>query len=165
MNGFNTRSNRAAFMAVVLILATLARAPFAGGLVLHDHSDHGLHSHTVALDDLRDGELCTDWHHHHDGNHDHDSDDRKNDSDGDACADSLLVFVSIPANAVHSHFSSGAVFASILRSSSHASPRSMLPRDSTAIAKLSGDPWRSAHLLRPVCALDALLQSSHALLL
>ena len=58
MSRFKTRSTCKALVAIPLVLALLARVPFADGLLLHDHSDHGVHAHTVALDDMRDGDLC-----------------------------------------------------------------------------------------------------------
>ncbi|MCH8967450.1 MAG: hypothetical protein IID43_07200 [Planctomycetes bacterium] len=148
-----------------MILALLARVPFADGLLLHDHSDHGVHSHTVTLDDLREGDLRAVWHRHHDD----DRDDRNNDSDGGesrrAGTDSLLIFVSDPANAAGIHGSSGTVIASIRPLSSSVLPRSMLPSDPTESSRFLTAPWPSARPLRPAFALDALLQSSHALLL
>lgn len=165
MSRLNIRSTCNAFVAAALILALLARMPLADGLLLHDHSDHGVHSHTVTLDDLREGDLCASWHRYHDDKHDDDRDDRNNDSDGGEYAEPLLIFVSDPAVAMGIHGSSGAVIASIQHPSSSVLPRSMLPSDSIASAKLSPAPWPSAHPLRPAFALDALLQSSHALLL
>ncbi|MEE9293685.1 MAG: hypothetical protein V3W34_01805 [Phycisphaerae bacterium] len=148
-------------MAAPLILALLARVPFADGLLLHDHSDHGVHSHTVTLDDLHEGDLRAAWHHHHD----EDRDDRNNDTDGGEYAELLFIFVSDPANATGIHCSSGAVIASIQHPSSKILPRSMLSSDPTDASRFLAAPWPSAHPLRPACALDALLQSSHALLL
>ena len=152
-----------AAVAVSLIFAQLARMPIADGLLLHDHSDRGIHSHAVTLDDLREGELHASWRHHHDD----DRDDRNNDSDGDECADSLFIFVSEPAIVMGFHGSSGAVIASVQHPSLSILPRSMLPSDPgetsrfLASHRLSTQPLR----LRPAGALDALLQGSHALLL
>ncbi len=165
MSRFNIRSTCKTAVAASLILALLARVPFADGLLLHDHGDHGVHAHAVMLDDLREGELCAAWHGYHDDIHDDDRDDRNNDSDGGEYADSLLIFVNDPAIAAGIHCSSGAVIASIQHPSSKVLPRSMLPSDSTATARFSHTPWPSAHPLRPASALDSLLQSSHALLL
>ena len=165
MNRLGIRSTRRVTVAAALVLALLARVPFADGLLLHDHSDHGVHSHTVTLDDLREGGLCASWHRYHNGIHDDERDDRNNDSDGGEYVDSLFIFVSVPATALGIRCSSGATIASIQHPSSTVLPRSMLPNDSTASAKLSPAPWPSAHPLRPAFALDALLQSSHALLL
>ena len=156
-------------MAALLILALLVRVPFSDGLLLHDHSDHGIHSHTVTLDDLREGDLRAAWHRYHDNIHDDGHRDGNNDgssdSDGGEYVDSLFIFVSDPAVATGIHCSSGTAIASIQHLSSKVLPRSMLPGDSTATARLSPTPWPSADPVRPACALDALLQSSHALLL
>ena len=62
-------------------------------------------------------------------------------------------------------YSSGVVTVSIRHASSNVFPRSMLLSDATDTCRFSAAPWPAAHALRPVCALDALLQSSHALLL
>ncbi len=148
-----------------MILAVLARLPFADGLLLHDHSDHGIHSHTVTLDDLYGGDPCAAWHRYHDDIHDDDHDDGNNDSDDSERTDSLFIFVSEPVMATGSHGSTNAMIASIQRSFSKVLPRSMQPSDSAATARFSRTPWPSAHPLRPAFALDALLQSSHALLL
>ena len=148
-------------MAASLVLALLARVPFADGLLLHDHSEHGVHAHTVTFDDLRDFDLREAWHRHHD----EEPDDRNNDSDVGECVDSLFIFINAPALATDVHCSSGAVLASIQQSSSKILPWSMLPSDSTATARFSRTPWPSAHPMRSDFALDALLQSSHALLL
>lgn len=165
MSRFKTGSTCKALVAVPLVLAMLARVPFADGLLLHDHSDHGVHTHTVALDDLRDGDLCASWHRYHDDSHDDDRDDRNNDSNGGEYADSPFIFVGVPATTLGIPCSSGAVIASIQHPSSKALPRSMLPSDSAATAGFSHAPLPSTHPLRPAFALDALLQSSHALLL
>lgn len=161
MSRFSMRSTCKTAVAAPLILALLARVPFADGLLLHDHSDHGVHSHTVTLDDLREGDLRAAWHRHHD----EDRDDRNNDSDGGEYADSLFIFVNDPAIATGIHCSSGAVIASIQHLSSKVLPRLMLSSDPTDTYRFSAAPWPWAHPLRPACALDALLQSSHALLL
>ena len=165
MSRFNIRSTCNTTVAASLILALLARVPFADGLLLHDHGDHGVHSHTVTIDDLREGALRAAWHRHHDDIHDDDRDDRNNDSDGGEYADLLFIFVNDPATATGIHCSSGAVIASIQHLSSKVLPRSMLPSDPTDTYRFSAAPWPSAHPLRPAFALDALLQSSHALLL
>lgn len=165
MNRLSIRSTGRAAVAAPLILALLARMPFADEWLFHDHSDHGVHSHTVTLDDLREGDLCASWHRYHDDSHNDDRDDRNNDSDGGEYAEPLLILVSDPVVATGTHCSSGAVTASIQHLSSTVLPRSMLPSDSIAPAKLSPAPWPSAHPLRPAFVLDALLQSSHALLL
>jgi len=144
-----------------LILAVLVRVPSADGLLLHDHSDHGVHAHTVTLDDLRDFDPHGAWHRHHD----EEPDDRNNDSDVSECVDLLFIFINVPALATGVHCSSGAVVASIQQSSSKILPWSMLPSDPKATAGLSRTPRPSAPPLRPAFALDALLQSSHALLL
>ena len=161
MSRFNIRSTCKTAVAAPLILALLARVPFADGLLLHDHSDHGIHSHTVTLDDLREGDLRAAWYRHHD----EDRNDRNNDSDDGEYADLLFIFVSDPAITTGIHCSSGAVIASIQHLSSKVLPRSMLPSDPTDTYRFSAAPWPSAHPLRPAFALDALLQSSHALLL
>ena len=165
MSRLGIRSTSKTAVAASLILALLARMPFADGLLLHDHSDHGVHSHTVTLDDLREGDLREAWHRHHDD----DRDDGTNESDGGesrrAGTDSLLIFVSDPANTTGIHRSSGAVIASIRTLSSSVLPRSMLSKDPTDSPRFLTAPWPSAHPLRPAFALDALLQSSHALLL
>ena len=165
MSRLDIRSTCNALVAAPLILSLLARVTFADGLLLHDHSDHGIHAHTVTLDDVREGDLRAAWHRYHDDIHDDERDDRHNDSDGGEYADSLLIFVDDPAAAMGIHGSSGAVIASIQHPSSKALPRSMLPSDSTDASRFLTAPWPSAHPLRPVCALAALLQSSHALLL
>ena len=165
MNRLSIRSTCRAAVAAPLILALLARVPFADGLLLHDHNDHGVHTHPVTLDDLRDGDLCAAWHRNHDDSHHDDRDDRNNDSDGGEYVDSLFIFVSVPATTLGIHRSSGAVIASIQHLSSKVLPRSMLSGDPPDTCGLSTAPWPSAHPLRPAFALDALLQSSHALLL
>ncbi len=169
MSKLNIRSTCKTAVAVPLILALLARVPFADGLLLHDHSDHGVHSHAVALDDLCEGDLREAWHRYHDDIHDDDRDDRNNDSNGGesrrAGTDSLLILVNAPADAMRIHCSSGAAIASIRHLSSKVLPRSMLSSDPTNTYRFSAAPWPSARPLRPACALDALLQSSHALLL
>jgi hypothetical protein len=152
-------------LVIPLLLAALVRVPFADGLLLHDHGDQSIHSHTVMLDDLREGDLRVAWHRHHDGIH-HDHHDNKNDdSSGGENAHSLLVFVSDPAIVAGFHCVSGKVSASVRRPSTSVLPRSMLPGDSPDASRLSAAQWPSAHPLRPAFALDALLQSSHALLL
>ncbi len=148
-----------------MIFALLARVLFADGLLSHDHSDHGVHSHTVTLDDLREGNLRASWHRYHDDIHDDDRDDRSNDSDGGEYADPLFIFVNGPATAMGIHYSSGVVTASIQHLSSKAFPRSMLLSEPTDTYLLSAAPRPSAHALRPASVLDALLQSNHALLL
>ena len=165
MSRFNIRSTCNAFVAVAMILALPARMPFADGLLLHDHSDHGVHAHSVTLDDLREGDLCESWHRYHDDSHRDDRDDQSDDLDGSEYVDSLFIFVSDPSTALGIHCQSGAVIASIQHPSSAVLARSMLPSDSAAIAGFSHTSWPSAHPLRPASALDALLQSSHALLL
>lgn len=171
MGKFNIRSTGNALVAPALILAVLARLPIADGLLLHNHSDHGVHSHTVTLDDLRDGEQHASWHSHHDDTPDGDDNDRNNeskeskDSDSGEHTESLLIFVSDPAMALGIHCPSGAVIASMRHPSATVLPRSMLPSDSTGIARFLASTWPSAHPRRPASALDALLQSSRALLL
>ncbi|MCH7719477.1 MAG: hypothetical protein IH988_00605 [Planctomycetes bacterium] len=128
---------------------------------MHDHSDHGIHSHTVMLDDLREGDLRAAWY----GQHDEDRNDRNHDSDDGEYSDPLFILVSDPANVMGIHCSSGAVIASIQHPSSKVLPRSMLPSDPTDTYRFSAASWPSAHPLRPASALDALLQSSQALLL
>lgn len=165
MRRLNIKSSCNTAVASSLIFALLARVAFADGLLLHDHSDHGIHSHTVTLDDLHEGDLCAAWHRYHDDIHDNERDDRNNDSDGGEDADSLFLFVNDPAIAASSHCSSGAVIASLQHVSSRVLPRSMLPSDPTDTCRFSAARWPSAHPLRPASALDALLQGSHALLL
>ena len=168
MNRLSIRSTRRAVVAAPLVLALLARVPFADALLLHDHGDNGIHSHTVTLDDMRDGDLCASWYHYHDGIHDDDRNNRNNrnnDSDGGEYADSLFLFVSVPATALGIPCSSGTGMVSIQHPSSTVLPRSMLPSHPTATTRVSLTPWPSAHPLRPAFALDALLQSSQALLL
>ncbi len=165
MSRFNIRSTYKTAVAAPLILALLARVAFANGLLSHDHSDHGVHSHAVTLDDLREGDLRASWHRYHDDIHDDDRDDTNNDSDDGAYADPLFIFVNDPATALGIHYSSGVVTASIQHASSNVFPRSMQMSDPTDTYRFSAAPWPSAHALRPGCALDALLQSSHALLL
>ncbi len=152
-------------LALPLILAVVARVPFADGLLLHNHGDHDIHSHTVMLDDLRDGDLRAVWHRHHDDIPDDDNGDRHNDSDGGEHADSLFIFVNDPGIATGIHRSSGAVIASIRHRSPRVLPRSLLPGDPPDASRFMPAPWPSAHPLRPAFALEALLQSSHALLL
>ena len=151
MNRLSIRSNcRTA--AALLVLALLARAPFAHGLLLHDHGDDGVHSHAVTADDMREVDLHATWHRHHD--------DTSNDSDSAEYADSLFIFLNAPATAMSIHGSSGTVIASIRHLSSSVLPRSIPPGDPTDVAHLP-----SANPRRPACALDALLQTSRALLL
>ena len=161
MSGLSIRSTCKTAMAASLILALLARVLFANGLLLHDHSDHGVHSHSVTLDDVREGDLRGAWHRHHDENRD----DSNNDSDGDESGDSLFVFVNDPTNPMGIHCSSSSGVASIQHLSPKVLPRSMLPSDRTDASRFSAAARASAPALRPDCALDALLQSSHALLL
>ena len=52
MSRLSIRSTCKTAVAAPLILTLLAGVPFADGLLLHDHSDHGVHSHRVMLDDL-----------------------------------------------------------------------------------------------------------------
>ena len=169
MSRLSIRSTCNAPVAAAVILAVLARVPFADGLLLHDHNDRGVHSHTVMLDDLRNNDPFAAWHRHHDDIPYDDRDDRNNDSDGDdsrrAGTDPLFIFVSDPAMATGIHCSSATVIASIQKPSSRVLPRSMLPGDPPDSSRFLTAPWPSAHPLRPACALDALLQSSHALLL
>ncbi len=165
MSRFNIRSTYKPAVAAALILAVLGRVPFVGGLLLHDHSDHGVHSHAVTPDDLRDGDLCAAWYRDHGDSHDDDHDDRDNDPAGDEYADPLFLFVSAPVAVMGIRCSSGAVIASIQHPSSKAWPRSMLLSDSADAYRFSATPWPLAHPLRPDSALDALLQSSRALLL
>ncbi len=157
MSRLSIRSTCKTAVAAPLILALLVRVPFADVLVLHDHGDHGVHSHTVTIDDLREGALRAAWHRHHD--------EESNDSDGGEYADSLFIFVNDPAIATGIHCSSAAEIATIQHLSSKVLPRSMLSSDPTDPYRFSAAPWPSAHPLRPAFALDALLQSSHALLL
>ena len=162
MSRLSIRSTCKTAVAAPLILALLARVPFADGLLLHDHSGHGVHSHTVTLDDLREGDLRAAWHRYHG----EDCDDKNNDSDGGEYADPLFIFVNDPANATSILCSSGAVIASIQHLSSKVLlPRSMRSSDPTEADRFSAAPCPPAHPLRPASALDALLQSSHALLL
>ncbi len=165
MSRLNIRSTCKTAVAASLILALLARVPFADGLLLHDHSDHGVHSHAVTLDNLREGDLRAAWHRYHDGIHDDDRDDRNDDSDGGEVADSVFIFVSDPASATGIHCSSGTAIASIQHLSSKVLPRSMLSSDPAGASRSLTAPWPSAYPLRPAYALDALLQSSQALLL
>ncbi len=165
MSRLSIRSTCKTAVAAPLILALLARAPFADGLLLHDHRDHGVHSHRVMLDDLREGGLCAAWYRYHDDIHADGRDDRNNDTDADDYADSLFIFVNDPATTMGIHCSSGTMIASIQQPSSKVLSRSMLWSDPTDTCRFSPAPWPSAHPLRPACALDALLQSSHALLL
>lgn len=153
-------------LAIPLILAVVARVPFVDGLLLHDHGDHDIHSHVVMLDELREGDLRAAWHRHHDDIRDDDhGDDRHDDSDGGEYAELLFIFVSDPAIATGIHCSSGTVIVSIQHPSSKIVPRSMLPGDPPDASRFLTAPWPSAHPLRPPFALDALLQTSHALLL
>ena len=148
-------------VAAPLILALLAGAPFADGLLLHDHSDHGVHSHRLMLDDLGQGGLGVTWDRYHDDIHD----DGRHDTDGDDSFDSLFVLLIDSATGTGIHRATGAAIASAQHHSSNVIPRSMLHSDSRDPHRCSAAPWPSAHPLRPVSALDALLQGSHALLL
>ena len=152
-------------MAAPLILTLLAGVPFADGLLLHDHSDHGVHSHRVMLDDLRHGGLCASWYRYHDDTHDDRRNRRNNDADGDDYAGLLFIFANDSAAARGIHCSSGAVIASTQHLSPQVMPRSMLSGNPTDTYRCSAAPWPSAQPMRPGGALDALLQSSHALLL
>lgn len=152
-------------LAIPLIVAAVVRVPLADGLLLHDHGEQGLHSHTVTLDDLCEGDLRASWHRHHDHTHHGDHDHGNTDSDGGEYADSLFIFVNSPAIATGVHCSSDTVIASNRRPSFSVWPRSMLPSDSSNVSRFLAAPWPPAHSLRPVFALDALLQSSQALLL
>ncbi len=165
MIGFSVRSIGRAVVASLLILAVLARAPFANGVLLHEHGVHGVHAHAVAVDDIRQVGLRAAWHRHHDDSHDEDRDDRNNDSDGGEYGDSKFLFVSVPAAALGIPCSSGSAIASIQRPPSKVFARLKLPRKQVVPSRLSLSSWPSAHPLRPAFALDALLQSSHALLL
>ena len=162
MSRLSFRSTCNTSVAASLVLTLLARAPFADGLLLHDHSDHGAHSHIVTLDDLREGDLRASWHRHHD----EDGQDNKNDgTDRGEQADAWFIIVSAPPIARGIHCSSSAVIATILQPSPRALPRLMLPSGPTDSYSFSSSTRPSAHALRPALALDALLQSSHALLL
>ncbi len=108
MNRLSIRTTGSIAVAAPLILALLARVPFADGLLLHDHSDHGVHSHTVTLDDLHEGDLRVAWHGRHDDLHDDDREDRNNDSDGGEYLEPLLIFVSASATVLAMPRSSGA---------------------------------------------------------
>ena len=83
MNRLCVRSTSRTALAIPLVLAVFARGPVADGLLLHDHSDRGIHSHTVTLDDLGEGAVRVAWHHHHDDSPIDDHDDGNNDSDGE----------------------------------------------------------------------------------
>ena len=161
MSRFNIRSTYRIAVSAPLMLALLARVAFANGLVSHDHSDHGVHSHAVTLDDLREGNLPASWHRYHDD----DRDDRNTELDGGEYAEPLFIFVNDPATALGIRYSSGVVTASIQHPSSNVFSRSMLLSAPTDTCRFSAAPWPSAHPLRPASALDALLQSSHSLLL
>ncbi len=150
-------------MAAALVLVLLARVPSADGLLLHDHGDHGLHAHAVALDDLSGGGSRLAWHHHH--HHDDGRHEKRDDTDGCEHADSLFIFVNAPATATGTHCASGAVFSPTQRFSPSASPRLIQSSDSIETRRFSVARQPCAHSLRPVSALDALLSSSHALLL
>ncbi len=165
MNRLSIKSTRGAAVAASLILALLARMPIADGFLLHDHNDDGIHSHTVTLDDMREGDLCASWHRYHNDSHNDDRGDRSNDSDGGECVDSLFIFVSVPATTLGIHCPSGVVIASVRHPSSRVLPRSMLPSQPPDASRFLIAPWPSAHPLRPAFALDALLQSSQSLLL
>ena len=169
MSTLNIRATCKTAVASSLVLALLVRVALADGLLLHDHSDHGVHAHAVTLDDLCEGDLRPTWHHAHDDMHDDDRDDRNNDSDGGesrrAGTDSLVVFLNSPANASSIHCWSGAVIASIHQLSSTVLPRSVPSSHTPDASRFLTAPMPSAHPLRPASALDALLQSSHALLL
>ena len=121
MSRFNIRSTFKIAVSAPLILALLARVAFANGLVSHDHSDHGVHSHAVTLDDLREGDVRTAWHRHHD----EDRDDSNIELDAGEYADSVYLFVNHPAVAKRIRCSSGVMIASIQHLSSKALPRSM----------------------------------------
>ena len=159
------RSTCNAWVAAPLILALLASVPFADGVLLHDHGDQGIHTHTVTRDDLCEGDLRAKWHRHHDDIPDDDHDDRNNDSGGREYAESLFIFVSDPALATGIHNSSSSVIPSNRHLSSRVLPRSMLPSDPYDAFRFMAAPWPSAQPLRPAFALDALLQTSRALLL
>ena len=165
MRRFSIRSAFKTAVASSLILALLVRVPFADGLLLHDHNDQGIHSHAVALDDLRGGDLRAALHRYHDDIHNVDHHIRNNDSDGGECTGLLLIFANAPATARGIRCTSDAEIASIQHLCSKVLPRSILPSDPTDTFRLfaAASPW--GHPLRPVSAIDALLQSSHALLL
>lgn len=165
-------------MAASLIVGLLAtRALFAGGVLLHDHSDHGLHSHAVTFDELGEADLHAAWHHHDDRHQrddrgeDHDNgdgdgrDDERRDSDDGGLADSLLIFVNDAAMTFVGHASSAAAIASIRHLSSTATPRSIVANSSTDPRRSSAAAWPSARPVRSGSALDTILQSSTALLL
>lgn len=165
MNRLSIKSTSKAVVAASLILALLARLPFAEGFLLHDHSDRGVHSHAATPDDLRDGRLHEAWHRYHGNIQDDDGDDRNSESGGDDRSDFMFILVSDPANTTRIHSSSSAVIASIRHLASKARPRSMLSSGPTDSWRIAAAPWPLAPSLRPACALDALLLSSHALLL
>ncbi len=149
---------------VPLIVSVLTRLPFAEGMLLHEHGDYGLHSHAVSLDDLREGDLCAAWHHHHDGDHAPCNDNHSGSCDTEH-SDSLLVIVNHPTIATGVHNATDTVIASTLRFSSRVWSRSMPQSDPPNTRRFLTAAWPSAHPQRPAFALDALLQSSHALLL
>ena len=55
MSRLSIRSTCKTGVTAPLILALLAGVPFANGFLLHDHSDHGIHSHAVMLAGLGEG--------------------------------------------------------------------------------------------------------------
>lgn len=154
-----------------LILTVLVMTPFADGVLLHEHNDQGIHSHAVTHDDLHVGDLSAAWRHHHDHSHDgcpHDADNNHQHSDkntDDENGDSTFIFMNGLVNATRVRCSSGAVIASVQHAFSRELPRSILLRDMTASTRFIPGPWLSAQPLRPTCAVDALLQTSQALLL
>lgn len=160
MNRSSIKSNCRTAAAAFLVLALLARVPFAQGLLLHDHGDDGFHSHAVTLDDLHEGDLRAAWHRHHENTHENNREDRNNDSDGGEYAASLFIFVNDPSTALGILCSSSTMIASLRHLSSGVLPQSILP---SSPSDASRRPL--AHRRRPACALDALLQTSHALLL
>lgn len=161
MSRLSNKSTGKMTVAAPLILALLAGAPFANGLLLHDHSDHGVHSHRLMLSDLGQVGLGATWDRYHDDIHD----DDRNDPESNDSFDSLFVLLIDSATGSGIYRSTGAVVSSVQRLSSRVVPQSMPHSDLRDPYRFSTSPCPSARPLHPVSALDALLQGSHALLL
>lgn len=148
-------------MAGTLVFVLLARVPFVDGSLVHGHGYHGVHSHTVTLADPCEHDPHSTTHHRHN----EDRGDGNNDSAGGERTDSWFIIVNAAAVASGVHRSSSAVIAKLVHPCSKVRPRLMTPGGLTDFGSFSSATCPSVRALRPVLALDALLQSSHALLL
>ncbi len=152
-------------VATALVVALLARVTSADVVLLHDHGEEGFHSHAVTLDDLHGSDLSVDWHSHHDDIPDDQHDNSEDGSRRSEHAEPLVIFVNAPAVATGVFGSFGSSLASMCHASFRAMPRSTRQSDRPSPSRFLPAPFHTAPPLRAAFALDALLQSSGALLL